>query len=1032
MKLPSICIRKPVLAIVFSLVLVVLGVLGYQQLEIRFFPKLQLPVVNIWTTYEGASAALMESQVTTVIENGLSGVDGIQYVSSSSWNGASWITVQFKLGGDLESEAAQVRDVVAAAVQHLPSDADKPTVSVGTTGNPIVALGFIDQSRSPAAIRDYVLRDVQPLLQQLPGVGQVSVLGSSNYAMRIWLNPAKMAALGISADDVKTGLTSNNIYFPAGVIHSLTRNYAIVSDTQLKTPQAFANLIVKQTPLGTIRLEDIANVELGLQSLYDYPMRINGKNGIMLLIDPLQAANPIHVAAAVRAALKTIQSKLPPGMQVKLEFDLSQYLKASINETLKAIAEAVVLVILVVYLFLGSLRAASIPIITIPVSLIAVFAVIDWLGFTINMMSLLGMVLAIGLVVDDAIVMLENIHRHIEMGESPIQAAFKGSKEIGFAIVAMSITLFAVYAPVGLVQGFTAELFKEFAFTLASAVVISGFIALTLSPMMCSRVLTSEKKDSRFSRLMDKVFSWLSEGYRSVLEAALRIRLIIVGVLIAIAAGGYFLWMHLPGEFIPQEDYGVFNVSIAAPTGASMQYTEKYTRQIEALLKPIPEIDNFSTQQGVSSTELRVVMKPADRRKRSTAAVIAALNPELAKIPGVTAVASVPDIVNYGEQGSDVTLNFMTTGAYTDLLGPTNAMVNLLRQNPGLLDVKTNLKFDDQEYAISINRDLAANVGVSLQDVADTVHALLGGNHWGDVQSGTQSYQVLVQMEQKYLHSLNAIDEIYVPATPPDTPLMRQVAAIAPEGGFSKMIPLSGLVQMTPTIGQGALSHFDRMRSSTVTALLAPGYTESEALQYIRGKVGSVLKPDVRYAFSGKAAQFIASSGSMTGIFILSFLFIYLVLSAQFGSFIDPFIILLAVPLSLVGALFALWLGGGTINLYSQIGLVTLVGMISKHGILITEFTNDLRAQGVDFREALIEGAMIRLRPILMTTLAMIFGALPLAIATGAGSVGRQQIGWTIVGGLFFGTFFSLIVVPVAYSYFGKFRRIAPEVQDLS
>lgn len=1019
MKLPEICIKHPVFSIVLSLILVVLGVMGFQNLEIRFFPKVQQPIVTITTHFEGASAALMESQVTTVIENHLAGIDGIKYISSRSWTSYSQISVVFQLGGDLESEAAQVRDKVAGSSQYLPTDIDTPSVTVGTTGSPIIGIGFIDNKRQPADIRDYVLRNVQPELRQLPGVGGVSVLGSSGYALRVWLDPAKMAAMAITIDNVKNAINSNNIYFPAGAFHGPTRNYAIVSDTKLKNAEQFAKIIVKETANGTIRLGDIANVVIGFNSLYDYPMRVNGHNGILLIVDPLQEANPITVAHEVIKALKNIRAKLPPGMHAELEFDFSQFLSHSIEETFQAIGEAIVLVIIVVFLFLGSIRAATIPIVTIPVSLITVFAIIDYLGFTINMMSLLGMVLAIGLVVDDAIVVLENIHRHIEEGMSPMQASIKGSKEISFAIVAMTITLAAVYAPIGFVTGVSAELFKEFAFTLAGSVLVSGFVALTLSPMMCSRVLSSERHSSRMALFLDQVFERLSLRYRSLLSSALNLRLFFVVGLIGVAICGFFLYRAMHSEFVPQEDYGTLNVNLVSPTGASIDYTEKYTTDIEKILRSVPQIKDFSTQIGVGSTMLRVEMKPWGARKVPTQKIVAMLNKKFKNIPGITATASIPDVTNYGEAGSDIILNFMTTQNYTDLLGPMDKLVGILRQYPGLINVQTNLKFDSQEYAISFNRDLAANIGVSLQTIADTVHALMSGNHWTDVQSGSRSYSVLVQMERKYLKSLEAAAQIYLPVSSAAPVLAKSAAST-----LSNMVPLSSLVNLTPTIGQGTLRHFDRMRSGSITALLAPGYTESQAINYINSQLPKVMKSDIRFEYSGKAAQYIESAGSMTGIMVLAFVFIYLILSAQFGSFIDPFIILLAVPLSMVGALFILWLGDGTFNLYSQIGMVTLVGMISKHGILITQFINDLRQQGLAFREAIVEGAMIRLRPILMTTFAMIFGSIPLAIASGPGSIGRQQIGWTIVGGLFFGTFFSLIVVPIAYSYLGRWKKI--------
>ena len=503
-----------------------------------------------------------------------------------------------------------------------------------------------------------------------------------------------------------------------------------------------------------------------------------------------------------------------------------------------------------------------------------------------------------------------------------------------------------------------------------------------------------------------------------MLLKALHYRGFIVLALLVIAGAGYGLFNALNAEFIPQEDYGVMHININAPVGSNMAYTDRYTKEIDAIVKKIPAVKGFTSQVDMSSAVIRVVMKPWRQRQLSTQQVIAKLNPRLAKIPGVTAFASVPDVVDYGEKGSDLTLNFMTTGSYKELLIPMNKLIQILKQYPGLLNVQSNLKFNSQQYAVTINRDLAATLGVNIQDIADTIHAMMSGIHWTDVQSGSRSYEVLLQMRRQDLKNFNAIKQLYVSGTG-----VGSTATVTAPAATANMIPLSSLIKLTPQIGQGTLHHFDRMRSGSITASLAPGYTESQVIKFINSKVPGVLNSKTRFSYSGKAAQFIESSGSMTGILVLAFVFIYLVLSAQFGSFIDPLIVLLAVPLSIVGALFSLWLGGGTFNLYSQIGIVTLVGMISKHGILITQFINDLRRQGMAMSDAIIEGAKIRLRPVLMTTSAMVFGTLPLALATGPGSVGRHQIGWVIVGGLLFGTFFSLIVVPIAYSFIGVLKR---------
>jgi hydrophobe/amphiphile efflux-1 (HAE1) family protein len=996
---------------VLSLVLIVLGVVGFQRLEILFFPKLVMPIVTVYTHYRGASAELMESQVTTRLENAIAGVDNIASMSSSSWTGGSNITVQFRLGGDFESEAAQVRDKVAGERQKLPTDADAPSITVGTKGPELLDLAILDEKMSPQDIRDYTESYIQPMFRQLAGVGRVSIEGASDYAMRIWLDAGKMAAMKVTVSDVKSALLANNIYFPAGTVRDPTRSYSIVSNTQLKNPSQFADIIVRHSSSGTIYLKDIATVKLGDRSFTETPMLINGKKGILLRIYPLQSANPLTVASEIKKELASLQHNLPPGMTVSVAYDASQFLKQSIDETFASIAEAVVLVILVVVLFLGSLRASLIPIVTIPVSIISVFGLIYVLDFSINIMSLLGIVLSIGLVVDDAIVMLENIHRHIEQGMAPLQAALTGSREITGAVMAMSLTLVAVYAPIGMVQGFTSALFREFAFTLAGAVLISAFVALTLSPMMCSRILLAGQHQNKLADKVDRLFSWLTRHYQALLRGCLKARYWVLLSLLLIGLLGWGVFKSLSSEFLPKEDFGIFNVSVSAPTGANINYTLKYMAVVEQILKKVPEVSKVINQINNRSASLMVTLKPWGQRTRSTQEIIQEINPQLKKIPGIDANASMPDIVSYGEQGADVTYNVMTARDYSDLLGPIDKMIAALRQYPGAENVHTNLKFDAQKFEITVDRDLAAVMGVNIQDLADTVSAMMSGNHWSDVQSGKRSYEVIVQMQKKDLMNFGGLNKLYVRGQAADT-------------GDATMVPISSLIALSPIIRQGSLTHFNRMRSGYITASVAPGYTESNVIDYMEKMQPDVLTRDTRAAFSGKAKQFIESSGGMVGLVVMAFVFIYLVLSAQFGSFLDPFIILFAVPFSMVGALLFLKLGGGTFNLYSQIGIVTLIGLISKHGILITQFINQLRRDGETMTAAIISGASIRLRPILMTTAAMVFGTLPLMLASGPGSIGRQQIGLVVVGGLICGTFFSLVVVPIIYSILGRWKRL--------
>ncbi|OGT55096.1 MAG: multidrug transporter AcrB [Gammaproteobacteria bacterium RIFCSPHIGHO2_12_FULL_41_15] len=1006
----DLCIKQPVIAIVLSLILVVLGIAGYQRLELRFFPELKVPTVNVHVAFNGASAQLMANDVTTLIENTVSGINGIDSISSTSSPGNSSITIMFRMGDDFEQQVSDVRDRVSGVRDKLPPDINPPTITVGGNQGAVISIGFTDDKRLTSDIRDYVIRSVQPVLRQLDGVGGVGIMGSSTYAMRIWLNSAAMTSLGVTVTDVKTALTNNNIDFAAGSIKTLTRDYGVVSDARLKNPEDFDNIIIRQSPNGTVRLQDIAKVELGFVSFTDAPMRITGKEGVDVTVDPLQAANPITVAAEVREAMVKIQQNLPPGMQARINYDNSIFLKSAIDETFSAIAEAVVLVMIVVFLFLGSVRASLIPIVTIPVSLISVFVIVYLLGFSINVMSLLAIVLAIGLVVDDAIVMLENVYRHIESGATPFKAAMNGSKEIAMPVIAMTLTLMAVYAPVGFVSGFTAKLFQQFAFTLAGAVFISGFVALTLSPMMCSRTLPAVQQQGRFVIFLQQVFEGLSHYYRIMLRKILSYKNWVLMILLAIGVGGYFLYESMPSEFIPKEDTGIFQINLTSPTGSNLNYTDKYAQQVEGLLKKLPGVEDYITQVSSSWAHITVTLKPWGERHLTTQQIVAALNPELNDIPGVDADAYLPDMVEYGVEGSDINLNVLTTGSSQDLLEPVGRLMKALKQYPGLVQVATNLKFDQQQYQMHINRDMAAELGVNPQDIGDTVAAMMSGAHWGDVEGGgNTSYQVIVQMQKEDLQNFQAINKLYVRSATPADP--------SNAGSGGAMIPLSSLVKLTPIVAQSSYTHFDRLSSASITARLASGYSESEAIDYINKMAPDILGDQYKFAFSGKAKQFLDSSGSMTGFMVLALAFIYLVLAAQFLSFVDPLIVLLSVPLSVVGALISLRLTGGSLSLYSQIGLVTLVGMISKHGILITQFANDLRRDGKEIMTAIVEAAAIRLRPILMTTMAMVFGTLPLAFATGPGSVGRQQIGWVIVGGLLLGTFFSLIVVPVAFVF---------------
>jgi multidrug efflux pump len=1004
MKLPEICIRYPVFASVLNLILIVIGLVGYAKLDLRFFPEIQMPIMTISTNYEGAGPQLIENGITQVIENQLASVENIESITSSSSNSWSTINIRFKLGGDFNAEVNAVRDKVSSARKDLPPSAELPFIEVGGRSGIALSIGFTDNKKTSAEIRDYVARYVWPQLREVQGVGAVDIFGASDYAMRIWLNSEKMAVLDVTVKDVEAALRSNNIEFPAGRVQDPQRNFTVISDTKLKSPEDFAKIIVLQRNGQFIRFRDIAAIKLGYRSLQDSPLRLDGKPGVDVEVKPLKTANPITVATEIKKVLAKITPSLPAGMHAAINYDQSLFLKAAIHEAFSAIFEAIVLVVLVVFLFLGSLRASTIPIVTIPICIIATFGLMYMAHFSINIMTLLAIVLAIGLVVDDAIVMLENIHRHIEHGLTAFQAAIKGSKEIALAIVAMTLTLAAVYAPLGFAEGYTSVIFKEFAFTLAGAVLISGFVALTLSPMMSSLVLQPHKKENRLMLKIDALFNHLSVRYQHWLRIILRKRLHIIVSLAVFALIGIIIYQLMPAEFIPQEDTGLVVTSVGAPTGSNLDYTDKYMRQIEQFYAKIPEISSYYTVVFSGSAVSYATLKPWGERHKTTQAIAKLLAPQLSSITGVDAYPSIPDPIDYGFDNTDVSVQLLTAAKYEDLLPVMDKLVAHAKKFPGFQNVRSSMRYDDQQFAITINRDLAADLSINIQDIADTVRVMLGGAHITDFIENGRSYVVLVQMQQQDLENFRGFNKLYV------------------RSGQGRMVPLSSLIKLTPVIGQASLSHYNRMRAATMTAKLNPGYSVNDAAAYLQKLLPTVVNPKIRYDFSGKIKQFMQASSNMLGIFLLALVFIYLVLAAQFGSFIDPLIILFTVPLSMVGALLTLYLAGGSISLYSQIGLITLVGMITKHGILITEFTNKLREQGMDLLEAVVQASATRLRPILMTTFAMVLGSIPLALASGPGSIGRMQIGWVIVGGLTFGTFFSLVVVPVAYSYLGKLK----------
>ncbi|MFT3807713.1 efflux RND transporter permease subunit [Arenimonas sp.] len=1001
MVLSDISIRRPVLAIVINAVIVLIGIIAYTRLPIRLIPNVDVPVVTVNTSYPGASAQVIESQVTQPIEDALSGVEGIEYMQSVSREQSSQVTIRFRLNRDPDGAASDVRDRVAQARQYLPEEVNEPIIQKQEADQqPIIYLAFSSDRHSQVEIADYAETLVKDRVQTIPGVAQAQVF-SSTYAMRIWLSPQRLAGFGLTPADVENALRKQNVEIPAGRVEGNQREFTVLSETDLKTPAQFGAVIVSDVNGTLVRLRDVAKVELGQQE-ERFRARYNGKNAVPLGIVKQAVANPLDISHALETMLPQITAVLPEGMKVEIAYDSTIFISKSIDEVYWTVGEAVILVVLVIFLFLRSGRATLVPLVTIPVSLIGAFGLMYAFGFTINTLTLLAFVLAIGLVVDDAIVMLENIVRHVEEGMKPFEAALKGSKEIGFAIVAMTLTLAAVYVPLAFSTGRTGKLFVEFALTLAGAVVVSGFTALTLSPMMCSRLLSEDKGHGRFYQAGERVLKRLDEGYRSLLGTALRWRVAVIGFALAVLAGAAGLFLLLPREIAPQEDQGFIIAMGIAPQGSTVEYTDKYARQIEGMLKGLPDQQRVFQIVGFPDVTMTIgftMLKDWEERNESAKQISDALGGQMFfAVPGVMAFTQTPPPLGSDDfLGQPVSFVVQSTGTWEELGQTVNQLMAKMRENPKLINPDTDLKLDKPQLKLDVDRDKVAAIGSDVATVGHTLETLLGGRNVTRFKRGSEQYDVIVQVEDVNRRTPGDLSNIFVRA------------------GDGQMVQLSNLVQSHETVAAKELNHFNKLRSATVSAGLAPGYSMGEALTWMETALREVA-PGSPYDLSGQSREFRESSSEFVLIFGLALFFIYLVLAAQFESWIDPLVILLgSVPLAFFGALLFLKLMGGSINVYTQIGLVTLVGLISKHGILIVEFANQLQEQGRSKLDAVLEAAALRLRPILMTTGAMVLGSIPLAIAGGAGAEARNQLGYVIVGGMAIGTVFTLFVVPVVY-----------------
>jgi multidrug efflux pump len=1020
MKISDLSIQRPVFATVMSLAIILFGVIAFSRLPVREYPDIDPPIVSITTFYRGASPSVVETEVTNVLEEQLTTLEGVKTMTSSSREQGSVITVEFELNRDVNEASNDVRDRVSRVRGRLPREADDPIVAkVDANAQAIVWLGLSSDRHDGLELTDVADRVLKERIQRLTGVGSVIIGGERRYAMRVWLDPMRLAAHGLTAQDIEGAIQSENAEIPGGRVEGTGREFSVRTRGDLATAEEFAAIIVKQSENDVVHLGDVADVSIGAEDERTVA-RYNGQPAVGLGIVKQSKASTIDVAREIRKALPQLTQALPPGMHLDVAYDSSTFIEDSIHEVRDTLLIAMFLVILVILVFLKSLRATVIPAIAIPVSIIGTFAVAYFLGFTVNILTLLALVLAIGLVVDDAIVVLENVFRHMEMGKSRRQAAFDGSKEIGFAVLATTISLVAVFVPVAFLTGTVGRLFKEFGISVAVAVLISGFVALTLTPMLCSRMLRPlhGTGNSWANRSFDAFFRFIDRAYEKTLRIALRRRPLVLAaavILIVLSIGAFKL---LPRELVPTEDRSIAFGIVIAPEGSTLGYTDRYMREVESILLPMPERRALFTAIGLSGGGPGTVtngfvffnMKPRSERGRSQQQIVQELFPRLISIPGVLAFVINPPSLGGSFASSPV--EYVLEGeSYEELAGAVGKMMAEASKLGYLVNLNTDLRLNKPQLDIAIDRERASGLGVSVADIGGTLETFLGGKVVSEFKRGTKQYDVISQMRPSDRATPDAIDGIYV-------------------RGAGGLVQLANVVNLRETVAPKELNHYNRVRSATLTANLAPGVSLGTALDALDGIAKESLPLSIKHELSGQSREFRESSSSLYLMFLFAVVFIFLVLAAQFESFVHPLTILLSVPLAVVGALVSLLVLRQSMNIYSQIGLIMLVGLVTKNSILIVEYANQLRARGRATMEAVVEAARIRLRPILMTSFATIFGVLPIAIGLGAGAESRRPLGIAVVGGMIFSTFLTLVLVPVVYTLLARFTHVTAHAAE--
>lgn len=1014
MTFTDLFIKRPVLACVVSLMILLFGLRALNTLDLRQFPKMENTVITVTTSYPGANADLIQGFITTPLEKSIAAAGGIDYLTSQSVEGTSIISAYIRLNYDPNVAMTDIMAKTSEVTNVLPKESEKPVILKSTGGGfDLMYIGYSSTKMTNEQITDYLIRVVQPNLQTVAGVANAQILGGKTYAMRIWLNTNKMAAFGVTAQDVAAALLRQNYQAAAGQTKGNFVLFNIYAKTNLQTAEQFKQIALRTDNGTVVRIKDIAETELGAEE-YESSVKFNGENGVFIGIQATPTANPLAVIDGVKALLPQIEANYPPELKSKIVYDSTEYIRNSIHEVVRSIAEATVIVVIVIFLFIGSLRSVSIPVVTIPLSLIGVCSLMMAMGYSINLLTLLAMVIAIGLVVDDAIVVVENIYRHIEEGKTPRDAAIIGAREIFSPIISMTTTLAAVYAPIGLMTGLTGALFKEFAFTLSFSVIISGVIALTLSPMMCSKILNSAMMQQPMVIYVDGIFHRLKSDYERYLRLVLDNRNV-VGVFAAIMLTGCLLMaLTTKTELAPDEDQSIIFMQLTAPKATNLQYMEAFTDLLTPIFKSMPETQDFFVVNGGTSVNTAFagqILKTWGERKKSQGDVLPITQGKITHIAGLNAVAFPLPSLPTTASGLPVQFVLTTTEDYTVIYQVLKKLEEAAKNSGLFVFTDTDLKFEKPMLNVDVDADKAASMGIDMNNIGSALSNLLGGNYINRFDMYGRSYKVIPQVLQAFRLNPDRLNNYYI-----DTQ-------------YGESVPLSSVVSLKIVTQPNELYHFQQLNSGTFSAVMMPGKSITDGLDYLKTEAKKILPQSFNFDYAGQSRQVIQEGNTMIYTFFFALIIIYLVLSAQFESFRDPLIILISVPLSIVGALLPLHLGFASLNIYTGIGLITLIGLISKHGILIVEFANQLQeSEGLDIHDAVVKSAAMRLRPILMTTVAMVLGVVPLILASGAGAESRFNIGLVIASGMTIGTCFTLFVVPTMYTFLAE--KVEPELES--